>query len=259
VRTYAVIPNNTDPGGVNNPQNVSISHQADLTPDGKILIVSDERGGGLTETGCNAGPGGVIGGLHFFALDDIAGVPATRNASKSNPVKLGDYFTPQPILGLDALGDLAQTRTERACTIHVFRIGGNGSVSPGPIAKGYDGVSDLPSRQLTAAHYGAGVWHISFAGRPSNDDGVKEDPRTTWGNTLAWNVMPGADTWSAKEYKGNIYAGDILRGFDVYTWAKGSSSGPVAVAPPTISVPGVTPPVAVPLPPLPVQLPGLPK
>ena len=31
--------------------------------------------------------------------------------------------------------------------------------------------------------------------------------------------MPGADTWSAKEYTG-IYAGDILRGFDVYTFAR---------------------------------------
>ena len=28
--------------------------------------------------------------------------------------------------------------------------------------------------------------------------------------------MPGADTWSAKEYKGHVFAGDMLRGFDVY-------------------------------------------
>lgn len=26
--------------------------------------------------------------------------------------------------------------------------------------------------------------------------------------------MPGADTWSAKEYKGHVYAGDMTRGFD---------------------------------------------
>ena len=30
--------------------------------------------------------------------------------------------------------------------------------------------------------------------------------------------MPGADTWSGKEYKGAIYAGDIVRGFDVYRY-----------------------------------------
>ncbi|MDQ3481122.1 MAG: DUF11 domain-containing protein, partial [Actinomycetota bacterium] len=45
---------------------------------------------------------------------------------------------------------------------------------------------------------------------------IAEDSRTTRGNTLGWNVQPGADTWSAKEYKGAIYAGDIARGFDVY-------------------------------------------
>ena len=28
--------------------------------------------------------------------------------------------------------------------------------------------------------------------------------------------MPGAETWSAKEYKGYIYTGDMARGFDVY-------------------------------------------
>ncbi|MBA2570609.1 MAG: DUF11 domain-containing protein, partial [Chloroflexi bacterium] len=33
---------------------------------------------------------------------------------------------------------------------------------------------------------------------------------------LAWNIQPGADTWSGREYKGYIYAADIIRGFDVY-------------------------------------------
>jgi hypothetical protein len=98
VKPLAVIPNNTEPGGVDNVHNVSISHQADTTADGKILIVSDERGGGLTETGCNTGAGGVIGGLHFFALAELKGVPASKNASPTNPKKLGDYFTPNPLM-----------------------------------------------------------------------------------------------------------------------------------------------------------------
>jgi hypothetical protein len=86
------------------------------------------------------------------------------------------------------------------------------------VAAGFGGVSSLPSRELVSAAYGAGVWHIDFAKAPSNADGIAEDSRTTWGNTLGWNVMPGADTWSAKEYKGNVYTGDMLRGFDVYTF-----------------------------------------
>jgi hypothetical protein len=48
---------------------------------------------------------------------------------------------------------------------------------------------------------------------------VVEDPRSTWGNTLGWNVMPGAETWSAKEYKGYVYTGDMTRGFDVFKLA----------------------------------------
>jgi hypothetical protein len=69
------------------------------------------------------------------------------------------------------------------------------------------------------AWYGSGVWRVDFSGPPSDGDGIAEDARTTWGNTKGWSVMPGADTWSAKEYKGHVYAGDMLRGFDVYRLA----------------------------------------
>jgi len=219
VRPIGFISNFTDGTDIMNPHNIEISHQADVTKDGKILVVSDERGGGLSNTECNTGPGGVIGGLHFFALAPLDGVATTTTASPSNPVKVGDYFIPNPLLAYDPLQPLLDStspRTERACTAHVFRLGGNGSTSPGPIQNGYDGVSRLGKRLLSEAWYGAGVWLIDFSGRPSNADGVAEDPRTTWGTTLGWNVMPGADTWSAKEYKGHVFAGDMLRGFDVY-------------------------------------------
>jgi hypothetical protein len=117
----------------------------------------------------------------------------------------------------------------------VFRNGGNGSSGPGPAAPGFDGVSSLPGRQLVTAHYGAGVWHVDFSGPSSSTDGIAEAPRSTWGNTLGWNVMPGADTWSAKEYKGFVYAGDMARGFDVYGFA--DCEGAECVALPT-STPG---------------------
>jgi hypothetical protein len=219
VRSIAFISNFTEGNDIMNPHNLEISHQADVSSDGKLLVVSDERGGGLSNTECNTGPGGVIGGLHFFALAPISGVAVTSTASPSRPVKIGDYFIPNPLLAHDPLQlvlDSTTPRTERACTAHVFRLGGNGSTSPGAIRRGYDGVSRLGKRLLSEAWYGAGVWLIDFSARASDTDGVKEDPRTTRGNTLAWNVMPGADTWSAKEYKGHVFAGDILRGFDVY-------------------------------------------
>jgi hypothetical protein len=219
VRPIAFISNFTEGTDIMNPHNIEISHQADVTSDGKLLVVSDERGGGLSNTECNTGPGGVIGGLHFFALAPVNGIAATKTASPAHPVKIGDFFIPNPLLAYDPLQavlDSSSPRIDRACTAHVFRLGGNGSNEPGPVQNGYDGVSRLSKRLLSEAWYGAGVWLIDFSGRPSNTDGVAEDPRTTWGNTLAWNVMPAADTWSAKEYKGHIFAGDILRGFDVY-------------------------------------------
>lgn len=221
--TLAVIPNN-----LNDPiasHNISISHQADTTSDGKILIISDERGGGLTETGCNRDADGVLGGLHLFALAPIAGAPQTAGASPTNPIKLGDYFTPPPLMATDPLSSpLSALRIERGCTIHVFRFGGNGSTSPGEIFPGLGGVSSLPVRQTTAAHYGAGSWWIDISGPSSNSDGQVEDARSTWGNTLGWIVMPGADTWSAKEYKGHVYTGDMVRGMDVLKLVGGTTA-----------------------------------
>jgi hypothetical protein len=221
VRTISVIPNISEfPADLTNPRNIDISHQADVTPDGKILIISDERGGGVSNTSCNTDESGTIGGLHFWALAPIKGVAASKNASPASPKKLGVYFNPNPGVNIDPLHAWIDTiRAERGCTVHVFRIGGNGSSSPGAAASGLDGVSTLGQRELVTAWYGAGVWYVDFAGAPTVADGTPEDPRTTWGNTRGWNVMPGADTWSAKEYKGSIYAGDMLRGFDVYRFA----------------------------------------
>ena len=210
--------------GLNNAHNIQLSHQADITPDGAMLLITDERGGGIQETRCNEDPAGVIGGLHFWALAPIAGVTATSAATPSNPVRIGAYFNPNPLLAVDPLAGAvnALPRTERACTSHVLRIGGNGTMSPGA-GGNFDGVSTLPNRQLMMGWYGAGVWYLDFSGPSRDDDGVAEEgsPPSTWGNTLGWNVMPGAETWSAKEYEGFIYAGDMTRGFDIYGCGNG--------------------------------------
>jgi hypothetical protein len=197
-------------------ESIDISHQSDTSSDGQVFVVTDEAGGGILETGCNTAPDGKIGGAHFYSLENPAA-----------PRKLGVWLYPNPVLAPDPLAPAlaAIGRTERGCTIHVFRNGGNGSSGPGEAAPGFDGVSSLPSRQLVTAHYGAGVWRLDFSGPSSSADGIAEDLRSTWGNTLGWNVMPGADTWSAKEYKGFVYAGDMARGFDVYAFANCQGAG----------------------------------
>ena len=215
-RVLATIPNAATPEQGADGQVIQLSHQSDTSSDGKVLVVTDEAGGGITETGCNEGPDGKIGAAHFWSLANLAA-----------PRKLGTWLYPDPGLLVDPLTPAlaAIGRAERACTIHVFRNGGNGSAGPGPIAAGFDGVSSLPSRQLVTAHYGAGTWWLDFSGPSRSDDGIGEDPRSTWGNTLGWTVMPGAETWSAKEYKGYIYTGDMTRGMDVFSFTPCDGAG----------------------------------
>ncbi len=230
VRVLAFIPNVSGQEQSTSEQ-IQLSHQADITPDEKILVIADEKGGGTSNTDCNSEPNtttsGELGGLHFYALGEISGVSRSRGASLSSPKKIGFYVYPNPTVGpdpvqeaIDALNTRRELsglqRFERGCTVHVFRIGGNGTSSPGPAAPGFDGVSRLPSRQLVTAYYGAGTWHVDFSRAPSDTDGTEEDSRTTWGNTLGWNIMPGADTWSAKEYKGKIATGDMVCAFDLF-------------------------------------------
>ena len=70
-----------------------------------------------------------------------------RSRTSNAPRKLGTWVYPNPLARrrrpaprLAAIG-----RTERACTIHVFRNGGNGSAGVGEIARGFGGVSSLPA------------------------------------------------------------------------------------------------------------------
>ena len=225
-----------------NPHNIEISHQADVTKDGKVLVVSDERGGGLYETGCNTDPSGVIGGLHFFALGAVDGHRRRRRLPRRRTrSSLGDYFIPNPMLALGpaAAGARRDASAARRAGLHGARLPARRQrhVSPGPIEKGYDGVSTprqapalgglVRRRRLADRLLGHAVEHATASPRT---------PRTTWGNTLGWNVMSGADTWSAKEYKGHIFAGDMLRGFDVYGFAACTALGCTAPAGVTFEV-----------------------
>jgi hypothetical protein len=210
----AVVPNAATAEQGADGQVIQLSHQSDTSSDGKVLVITDEAGGGISETRCNQGPSGKIGAAHFWNVE-------------GEPRKLGSWLYPNPLLTLDPLAAslAAIGRTERACTIHVLRNGGNGSAGPGEVAPGFDGVSRLPGRQFVTGHYGAGTWWVDFSGPSSSTDGIAEDPRSTWGNTLGWNVMPGAETWSAKEYKGYVYTGDMTRGFDVFSFTKCDGAG----------------------------------
>ena len=78
-------------------EGISISHQSDPTPDGKLLLVSDELGGGSATT---ASPGGPV---HIYDISE-----------ERRPVKIG-------AIGNDELG------VNGVSTAHVFRINPDGT------------------------------------------------------------------------------------------------------------------------------------
>lgn len=218
------------PTDATDPNNIELSHQADVSADGRILVISDEQGGGVSETGCQQDPeSGVVGALHFWAVGKI-GRPAidAQDPTPANPVRLGIWVSPNPefrdLLLVPDEEFLPTALRGRGCTVHVFRLGGNGTASPGPVDDRFDGVSRFTYRRLSTAFYGGGTLFMDFTRRtPSDSAGgvtITEDPATTWGITLGYNVQLGADTWSAKEYKGHIYTGDLIRGFDAFQITK---------------------------------------
>src|SRR5687768_14477518 len=68
-------------------QTIQLSHQSDTSSDGKVLVVTDEAGGGITETRCNEGASGKIGAAHFWNLDVAAAG------------KLGSWLDPDRVMG----------------------------------------------------------------------------------------------------------------------------------------------------------------
>lgn len=80
-------------------EGISISHQADPTPDGKLLLVSDELGGGSATTPSPGGP------VHIYDI-----------SNELRPVKIGAF-------GNDATG------VNGTSTSHVFRINPDGTTA----------------------------------------------------------------------------------------------------------------------------------
>ena len=233
VSTIGVAPNDSPPANdvASNPHDVSISHQSDVTADGQILVVTDERGGGTSETRCNTEPNGVIGGMHFWALERISGVAAITGASPASPKRIGGWFYPNPTVLPDVLATRLSHDRPRRAGVHDPRL---------PARRQRNCVARVDPagvrRRLVAAASPGGLGPLQrgrLAHRPlprtERHGRRRRVPVHDLGNTLGWNVMPGAETWSAKEYKGFVYAGDMTRGFDVYGFAECEGAGCVDI------------------------------
>lgn len=165
---------------------VGISHGAEPNHDRKLLIVTDEYGGGSGVGACGGNPDPAIplpgqgqqiasvGAIHFYNLNQqgLVGAGGTDKAGIFN-------IDLQP-------NEPEQVQAEAGCTSHVF-------------------FQAPDQNRMTIAWYGRGTRIVDF-----------EDPANP--KQLGFFVPKGADTWSAKPHCGFIFTGDIVRGMDVLTY-----------------------------------------
>ncbi len=176
---------------------INFTHQADPTPDGNYLLITDELAGAEGNLFC---PGG---GIHVWDISD-----------ETRPVKVGAYFIPEtyafagwgprpaPVPGVPNIF---------RCTAHVMRIAPD-------------------SKTLVMGWYSEGIQVLDISGiGPGVSVGFGgQEPRMGIRRLGYWKVAFG-DAWSAKmDDRGYVYTGDTQRGMDIVRY---SAETPASVEP----------------------------
>lgn len=209
---------------VKSDQDVAVAHEADPTPDGKYMFVTDERGGGVIPPGATCAPGldNPIGngGIHVFDIRNPANIVHAKAVDGTPAVYIGTSPTPSPTF----------------CTVHV--------------------IEQVPGEaRIIAAYYDGGTKIVDYA--------VDAQGRWTFKEVAAYR-LPGANTWASEVFKTvdnpdgtrtyyftstSFTLGlGTARGIDVFSWTgkpnplKAAATRPPAAAPG--SGPGSAPPPA---------------
>ena len=186
---------------VRSDQGVSVSHEADPTPDRRLMFVTDERGGGVVPPGSSCSPGidnpYGNGGAHAFDITNPANIQYATTPTGEKAVYISDAVVP----------------AETFCDIHV--------------------IEQVPGEQrFIAAYYSQGIKIVDYFVDASGHVQFRETSSFT---------LPNANTWAAEDFKivdnadGTrtyfIAADDIHRGIDVVSW-RGKPNPVGASAPP---------------------------
>jgi hypothetical protein len=173
---------------VRSDDGVSVSHEADPTPDREFMFVTDERGGGVVPPGSSCAPGidnpFGNGGAHAFDISDPSDITYATTPEGRKSVYISDAVVP----------------AETFCDIHV--------------------IEQVPGEQrLIAAYYSQGIKIVDYFVDAHGDLQFREKSSFT---------LPNANTWSAEDFKIRdnadgtrtyfIAADDIHRGIDVVSW-----------------------------------------
>lgn len=169
-------------------EGIAVSHEADPTPDGRWMFVTDERGGGLVPPGASCATGAQNpvgnGGIHVFDLANPSKVDYAKTKDGKKAVYLTANVVPHATF----------------CSVHLIKQ------APG-------------EKRLFVAWYGQGVkvidYDVDAAGRWSFTE-------------VGWYVLPGAATWAAEPFKimdnadgtrtYTLLLSDIGRGVDVLSY-----------------------------------------
>jgi hypothetical protein len=173
---------------VRSDEGVSVSHEADPTPDSRFMFVTDERGGGVVPPGSSCSPGidnpYGNGGAHAFDISDPANIRYATTPEGDKSVYISDAVVP----------------AETFCDIHV--------------------IEQIPNEQrFVAAYYTQGIKIVDYFVDGQGHIQFRERASFT---------LPNANTWAAEQFKtvqnadGSrtyfIAADDIHRGIDVVRW-----------------------------------------
>jgi hypothetical protein len=173
---------------VRSDEGVSVSHEADPTPDHQLMFVTDERGGGVVPPGSSCAPGidnpFGNGGAHAFRISDLPSIEYATDPDGSKAVYISDAVVP----------------AETFCDIHV--------------------IEHVPGEQrLIVAYYTQGIKIVDYYVDAEGHVQYVERASLT---------LPDANTWAAEDFQvvdnGDgtrtyvIAADDIHRGIDVVSW-----------------------------------------
>jgi len=175
---------------------INFAHQADPTPDGKFLLVTDELAGAEGNLYC---PGG---GIHVWDISNEAA-----------PVKVGAYYIPDSFPSADEgprPNPVGAGPKIFRCTAHVMRISPDG-------------------KTLVMAWYSQGIQVLDLSGLPGASVGAAGTDAGVGIKRLAHWTTDGVDAWSAKmDDRGYVFTGDTGRGMDVVKFdRKAAAAHPV--------------------------------
>ena len=173
---------------VRSDDGVSVSHEADPTPDQKLMFVTDERGGGVVPPGSSCAPGidnpYGNGGAHAFNITDPSNIQYAYGPDGKKAVYISDAVVP----------------AETFCDIHV--------------------IEQVPNEQrLIVAYYTQGIKIVDYYVDAQGQVQFRERSSFT---------LPNANTWGAEDFRITnnadgtrtyyMAADDIHRGIDIVSW-----------------------------------------